>query len=524
VNQFCVYREEGTLITRRQFLTTGALAGAGFLTWPVSNQGQPTPTNLTGAWHADDGGIYYIRHLEDNSIWWAGLHNSGAGCEKPAFHLGVWFTNGFRGVVNMGQRMIEGSWADVPRGSILQHGRLSLSIETPSSGIELRQNPAGTTGGFRGRVWWPCIPFPENPFDINYRFKHVRRGHSQFSDDNTPFKDFAVVFATITENPIVLRWPASVLQRDYCHFVKQEGGDCFNPENDDTSECDGDLVFNVYAPEYDNPQYDAGFWKTGWINSPVRIPRPDGVIVEIDSSTLVQRHLPSSGKQFHCEVVIFGRTNNEDDCEAAPNVLLPGWGETEGDSVLLNGRPTDGHVEQVVRGSDWEAEILGRRLHSGLNVRVTGVVNLDDHAMKNDIFGPMYIGAPEIHPVYSIDVIQDFEQPRPDADLTGVWHCDDVGTYYLRQVGNVVWWLGLSQDQGGSFANVFQGTMDDNSVIGEWVDIPMGLGGARSSGHLKLSVATNTPAPRLGVFQRTGGFGGSLWTKLYDWPDPFFRG
>jgi hypothetical protein len=524
-------------MTRRQFLTTGALAGAGLLSWPVRTHGQPTPTNLTGAWHADDGGIYYIRHFEDNSIWWAGLHNSGTGCEKPAFHLGVRFTNVFRGAVNMDNQTIEGSWADVPRGSILQHGQLSLSIETPSSGIELRQNPTGTTGGFGGRVWKPCTPFPHNVSDIKYRYEHVRRGHSQFSDDNWPFKDFAVAFGVIAENPFVLNWVESLHQPNYCNFVNEALDDhCFNPETGETDGCDGDLTFSIYAPRYDDPQYDANFWKTGWLKSPFPL---------IDSSSLIQKHLPSSGNKFHCEVTMFGRTNNEHDCAVTPNVLLPGWMETEGNSVLLNGRPINGALHQSVLGSDWQAEVLGKRLKSGLNVRLTGVINLDEHALKNDqvafdtstgTVNELLLGrgAPEVHPVYSIDVLQNFELPRPDADLTGVWHCDDVGTYYMHQVGNTVWWLGLSRDQGGSFsdvfqggsfANVFQGTIDHSSIRGEWADIPMSVEGARSRGRLGLTQGIGTSLPNawaLGAFEETGGFGGSRWRKLYDWPDPFF--
>ena len=43
------------------------------------------------------------------------------------------------------------------------------------------------------------------------------------------------------------------------------------------------------------------------------------------------------------------------------------------------------------------------------------------------------------------------------VNLTGAWHCDDIGTYYIREVGNTVWWLGLSCDQGRQFANVYRG-------------------------------------------------------------------
>jgi len=137
-------------------------------------------------------------------------------------------------------------------------------------------------------------------------------------------------------------------------------------------------------------------------------------------------------------------------------------------------------------------------------IRITGVIAHDvDHPVA------------EIHPVYAIDLI---EAPHPDADLTGAWHANDVGTYYLRQVdGNTLWWLGLSRDQGRSFANVFHGSIDSNIIRGEWADIPMGEGGARSSGRLALSGAA-PGAESLTALERTGGFGGSSWRKLYDRP------
>ena len=29
------------------------------------------------------------------------------------------------------------------------------------------------------------------------------------------------------------------------------------------------------------------------------------------------------------------------------------------------------------------------------------------------------------------------------GEMTGVWHGDDGGTYHLRQIGDVVWWVGV---------------------------------------------------------------------------------
>ena len=105
----------------------------------------------------------------------------------------------------------------------------------------------------------------------------------------------------------------------------------------------------------------------------------------------------------------------------------------------------------------------------------------------------------EIHPVYSIDVLQDFTLPRPNAQLTGTWAADDVGTYYVRQIGNVVWWLGLSRDQGIEFAHVFKGYVQAGSpaIQGDWADVPLsvstGAGTITVSGSLCPGLSNNQP-------------------------------
>jgi hypothetical protein len=105
--------------------------------------------------------------------------------------------------------------------------------------------------------------------------------------------------------------------------------------------------------------------------------------------------------------------------------------------------------------------------------------------------------------------------------LAGVWHGSDNGTYYLRQIGHELWWLGLSPDQGRSFANVFHATLGGAGALeGQWTDVPMGADGAFSGGTLLLvgdqaDTQLSTTLDRTG---ETGGFGGSIWTKIYDTP------
>lgn len=103
--------------------------------------------------------------------------------------------------------------------------------------------------------------------------------------------------------------------------------------------------------------------------------------------------------------------------------------------------------------------------------------------------------------------------------LSGVWHGSDNGTYYVRQLGHEVWWLGLSRDQGRSFANVFYGSVGESGPIqGTWVDVQMGVGGVRSGGTLVIE--GNQPSTQLSTTltktEETAHFGAGMWTKIYD--------
>lgn len=93
-------------------------------------------------------------------------------------------------------------------------------------------------------------------------------------------------------------------------------------------------------------------------------------------------------------------------------------------------------------------------------------------------------------------------------DVTGTYAGDDGGRYFVRQIGNVVWWVGLSGDGGNSFTNVFKGVLQPNNHInGEWADVPLGANTA--GGALTLFVEANGSLRKL---NQTGGFGGSHWS------------
>src|SRR5262245_22519033 len=102
-------------------------------------------------------------------------------------------------------------------------------------------------------------------------------------------------------------------------------------------------------------------------------------------------------------------------------------------------------------------------------------------------------------------------------DLTGGWTADDGATYYLRQIGNQVWWTGLSRDNGLSFTNVFHGSIQGNVIVGNWSDVPRGK--IMSSGNLTLSLATTRGGLELYKQNQTGGFGASVWRRGARPPD-----
>lgn len=91
--------------------------------------------------------------------------------------------------------------------------------------------------------------------------------------------------------------------------------------------------------------------------------------------------------------------------------------------------------------------------------------------------------------------------------LTGVWNCNDGGVYFIRQVGNQVWWYGQSSDGGATWSNVFQGTIRGNNLIGSWADVPKGS--IRGSGEMTLSISGSS------IQKVSGGenFGGSQWSR-----------
>jgi hypothetical protein len=167
------------------------------------------------------------------------------------------------------------------------------------------------------------------------------------------------------------------------------------------------------------------------------------------------------------------------------------------------------HNGDIFRTDEWHCSVpsmLGHSMSIGSLVRVTGPLAYDEHA-----------GTIEIHPVYSVDVVE----PTDRRNVTGVWAGSDAGTYYIREArdsGGVdrVWWLGVSSDRGRTFANVFEGRVGAGptgqmTLVGSWEDIPLGAG--NGGGTIGARASSPTQLARTVV---SGGFSGLAWTKLYD--------
>jgi hypothetical protein len=119
--------------------------------------------SLTGTWKANDGGTYYMHHIEqDNTVWCIGTSKEGG--DRP------WMVV-YHGMINKDENMIDGKWAAVPLGIIggkwsplpkdtmrgEGQGRLRLRIiHTGDGSTFLRRMPEENIGdidGFGGSAW-----------------------------------------------------------------------------------------------------------------------------------------------------------------------------------------------------------------------------------------------------------------------------------------------------------------------------------------------------------------------------------
>jgi hypothetical protein len=112
------------------------------------------------------------------------------------------------------------------------------------------------------------------------------------------------------------------------------------------------------------------------------------------------------------------------------------------------------------------------------------------------------------------------DDPTDEGKLTGAWAGNDSGVYYIRQVGDCVWWFGtevrdieLGATGQRGFANVASGRIVGTQVDLEWVDVPLGYtvnGGG-------LTFIYHQERGELTLAEQRGGrepFGGTVLTRI----------
>ncbi len=99
------------------------------------------------------------------------------------------------------------------------------------------------------------------------------------------------------------------------------------------------------------------------------------------------------------------------------------------------------------------------------------------------------------------------------ADLTGTWTVNGgAGKYYIKQIGEEIWWYGESSSSNPLWSNSAHGKYSSGTVTLEWADVPKGS--IANHGILVLQVSNNDTYMESVI--KTGGFGGSsvtYWTK-----------
>jgi hypothetical protein len=112
------------------------------------------------------------------------------------------------------------------------------------------------------------------------------------------------------------------------------------------------------------------------------------------------------------------------------------------------------------------------------------------------------------------------DDPADEGELTGAWVGNDNGVYYIRQVGDCVWWFGtevrdieLGRTSQRGFANVASGRIIGTQVDLEWVDVP--LGDTVNGGG--LTFIYDDERGELTLAEQRGGrlpFGGTVLTRI----------
>jgi len=432
--------------------------------------------------------------------------------------------------------------------------------------------------------------------------------HRAYTEDNEPESEIPHINYGPNFNPTI---------RSFQNFGQKgrefDDFDCSHSVGDDDADFDLRLKVDLNKLEPD-------FNTTGWGD---RTSGPAVFSLKLnDKTTREKLGFAPNEAYMGLEAIMYGRPGTCDDGQVSPVngglSMLPGWADLFSNSVLINPRPMNGLFERAPATStcnfvqpcpfsngvtpDNFLEVpagiqLGNLLLSahgngqieaggnadegpGTYLRVTGALVLDcGHATDWGLDHPCYDDDPngdsdeiddisshsnqEIHPVYSIDVINFPYRPEDintqgSTDLTGTYGGSDGSTYYLRQtggtnihqLGRTIWWLGLMRDrqpmqrgtnlpiigskqlkpafdandppcasgQCWAFGNIFKGTITESPIQtvieGDWAGVPQSTSAGSSGGHMKFFVFNHKI-----IIPATPSIFPVTIEKMYDAPD-----
>jgi len=540
--------------------------------------------NLTGTYMADDGGVYYLQQ-SGSTLWWAGLSLDRELPAERVWHRGLDFTNVFRGTINSDNTIV-GVWSDVTRGLTLNSGTLTVKIRSSGGVTQLTKLTA--TGGFGATIWTKSDPLDDTKFnqttlDIISRFDAVHKNDDSTIHDNLkPYRDATVFYGHVVtphleylhDNPYDVEAEAPHINygEDFSPPIPNGGLDsdgkqityhnfgledrdfatfaCYLQDDHDNLDADFDVRLKI-----DLDKLEPDFYTTGWGD---RTSGPKVYQLKLnDAATQQTLGYARSEAYMATEALMYGKAGT---CGSLKDgiyrfaSLLPGWADLFGASVLVNGRPINGNlaspqptdtcafIEPSPRFDPLGVQIGNLSLIDGVYLRITGALVLDcGHGFGHPCFDDHPDGDSddqydisshqnqEIHPIYSIDIINFPFRPEDisvDArkNLTGTWGGSDGSTYYVRQIGNTIWWLGQVRDrqpmqrgtnfpiigalqlapafnasdppcpsqQCWAFATVFKGTITefpiDTVIEGDWAGVPQSTSAGSNGGHVKFFV------------------------------------
>jgi len=105
-----------------------------------------------------------------------------------------------------------------------------------------------------------------------------------------------------------------------------------------------------------------------------------------------------------------------------------------------------------------------------------------------------------------------------EINLTGVWNCDDGGTYYIQQSENNIWWYGEKGSdnpflENESWSNVARGEISGDLLVVSWSNVPKGGFSGYYENNSNGILILNISSDELKTQMKTGGITGLVWKK-----------